>query len=31
MDLARQGKLPEKRSEFTSDSLAISSDSLAQN
>jgi hypothetical protein len=31
MDLARQGKLPEKHSESTSDSLAISSDSLAQN
>jgi hypothetical protein len=31
MDLARQGKLTEKRLESTSDSLAISSDSLAQN
>jgi tetratricopeptide (TPR) repeat protein len=31
MGLARQGKLPEKHSESTSDSLAISSDSLAQN
>jgi tetratricopeptide (TPR) repeat protein len=31
MDLARQGKLPSKRSESESDSLSISSDSLSQN
>ena len=30
-DLAKQGLLPIKRSESTSDSLAVSSDSLSQN
>lgn len=30
-DLAKQGKLPNRRSESTSDSLTISSDTLAQN
>ncbi|MHA8073281.1 hypothetical protein ACRZ9O_02000 [Aquirufa sp. HETE-40SA] len=31
MDLARQGKLPSKRTESESDSLIVSSDSLSQN
>jgi tetratricopeptide (TPR) repeat protein len=31
MDLARQGKLPSKRTESESDSLSVSSDSLSQN
>jgi hypothetical protein len=30
-DLAKQGLLPTKRAESTSDSLAVSSDSLSQN